>query len=75
MDTKLFGKDQQGLVMIKEFEDEIKATNYITAFKNTKKHLLNLNEAKIFMISKENMATLFKRMSLQEYEDFYKEYY
>ncbi len=75
LDTKLFGKDQQGLVMIKEFEDEIKATNYITAFKNTKKHLLNLNEAKIFMISKENMATLFKRMSLQEYEDFYKEYY
>jgi tetratricopeptide (TPR) repeat protein len=75
LDSKLFGKDQQSIVMIKEFEDEIKASTYITAFKNTKKHLLTLNEAKIFMISKENMATLFKRMSLQEYEDFYKQYY
>lgn len=75
VDTKLFGKDQQSVVMVKEFEDEIKASTYITAFKNTKKHLLNLNEAKIFMISKENMATLFLRMSLAEYEEFYKEYY
>ncbi|MCR9172464.1 MAG: hypothetical protein NXI10_08240 [bacterium] len=75
LDTKLFGKDQESVIMIKEFEDEIKASTYITAFKNTQKHLLSLNEAKIFMISKENMATLFKRMSLQEYEDFYNEYY
>ncbi|MDB2657265.1 hypothetical protein N9Y60_04340 [Crocinitomicaceae bacterium] len=75
LDTKLFGKDQQAVVMIKDFEDEIKASTYITAFKNTTKHLQSLNEAKIFMISKENMATLFKRMSLKEYEDFYKEYY
>lgn len=75
IDSKLFGKDQQGIVMIKEFDDEIKATSYITAFKNTKKHLLTLNEAKIFMISKENMVTLFQRMSLPEYEKFYKEYY
>ncbi len=75
MDTKLFGKDNQGVVMVKEFEDEIKASAYITAFKNTSKHLLKLNEAKIFMISKENMATLFLRGSLKEYEDFYNEYY
>lgn len=75
LDSKLFGKDQEGVITIKDFEDEIDASTYITAFKNTKKHLLNLNEAKIFMISKENMATLFKRMSLKEYEDFYKEYY
>ena len=75
MDTKLFGKDQQGVVMVKEFEDEIKASTYITAFRNTQKHLGSLNDAKIFMISKENMATLFKRMSLEEYENFYKQYY
>jgi len=75
LDTKLFGKDQESVVMIKDFEDEIKASTYITAFKNTRKHLQTLNEAKIFMISKENMATLFKRMSLKEYEEFYKEYY
>lgn len=75
IDTKLFGKDQEGVVMIKEFKDEIKATAYITAFKNTSKHLQSLNEAKIFMISKENMATLFLRGSLSEYENFYKEYY
>ncbi len=75
LDSKLFGKDQESVIMIKEFEDEIKASTYITAFKNTKKHVQSLNEAKIFMISKENMATLFKRMSLKEYEDFYKEYY
>lgn len=75
IDTKLFGKDQQSVVMVKEFEDEIKASSYITAFKNTKRNLLNLSEAKIYMISKENMATLFKRMSLKEYEQFYNEYY
>jgi protein associated with RNAse G/E len=75
IDTKLFGKDQQGVVMVKEFEDEIKASTYITAFKNTSKHLLNLKDAQIFMISPENMATLFKRMSLKEYEAFYNQYY
>jgi hypothetical protein len=75
LDSKLFGKDQEGVVMVKEFRDEIKATAYITAFKNTGKHLQSLNKAKIFMISKENMATLFLRGSLTEYENFYKEYY
>ena len=75
LDTKLFGKDQQGVVMVKEFKDELKADAYITAFKNTRKHLQSLNEAKIFMISKENMATLFLRGSLPEFEDFYNEYY
>jgi len=75
LDSKLFGKNQDGVIMIKEFEDEIKASTYITAFKNTGRHLQNLKDAKIYMISRENMATLFQRMSLKEYEDFYNTYY
>lgn len=75
IDSKLFGKDQEGVIMVKEFEDEIKASTYITAFKNTGRYLQNLKDAKIYMISKENMSTLFQRMSLKEYEDFYNTYY
>lgn len=74
LDSKLYTQEQ-GIILVKEFEDEIKASSYITAFKNTQKHLLNLSEAKIYMISKENMQTLFQKQNLPEFEKFYEEYY
>jgi len=74
IDTKLLGLNQS-VITVKEFDNEIKASTYITAFQNTKKHLLDLTEAKIYIISKENMATLFQRTDLVEFEKFYKEYY
>ncbi len=74
LDTKLLGLEQS-VITVKDFDNEIKASTYINAFKNTKKHLLDLGEAKIYMISKENMSTLFQRLDLAEFEKFYEEYY
>ena len=74
VDPKIFGKDQS-VILIDDFDDDMKAANYIRAFKATKKHLLDISEAKVFIITKENLRTLFESMSLKEYEDFYLEYY
>lgn len=74
VDTKLFGMEQS-IIIVDQFEDEIKASAYITAFKNTKKHLLNLSEAKIFMITRDNMKVLFQKLDLAEFEKFYEEFY
>ncbi len=74
LDSKLFGLNQSVLI-VEEFEDEIKASSYITAYTNTQKHLQNLNEAKIYMISRDNMKVLFKNLDLAEFEKFYQEYY
>jgi hypothetical protein len=74
VDPKIFGKDQS-LIIIDDFDDDMKAASYIRAFKATKKHLLNISEAKILIITKDNLRTLFESMSLKEYEDFYLEYY
>lgn len=74
VDSKILGKSQ-GVILVEEFDDEIMANDYIRAFKNTKRGLLDLSEAKIYMISKENMKVLFTRMNLEEFEAFYTEYY
>ncbi len=74
VDPKIFGKDQS-VILIDDFDDDMKAASYIRAFKATKKHLLDISEAKILIITKDNLRTLFESMSLKEYEDFYLEYY
>ena len=74
MDPKIFGKDQS-IIIVDDFDDDMKAALYIRAFKATKKHLLDISEAKILIITKDNLRTLFESMSLKEYEDFYLEYY
>jgi lipopolysaccharide biosynthesis regulator YciM len=74
VDSKIYGKDQ-GVVLIEEFDDEMKASAYIRAFKNTRKHLLELKEAKIMMITLDNLKVLFQNANLEEYDAFYEEYY
>lgn len=73
IDSKILGED--GIVLLKPFKNESDASQYINAYKRTRKYLLDLNKAKIFMITQENLKTLFQKRNLAEYEKFYEEYY
>lgn len=71
--TKVFGEGS--IVLIDEFENEAAATKYITAYKNTRKYLLDLQKAKIMMITAENLKVLLEKQDTAEYDKFYEEYY
>jgi tetratricopeptide (TPR) repeat protein len=71
--TKILGK--QSVVVVKEFENEDQAAMYISQFKKTKKHLMDLQTAKIFFISQANMKTLFETLKVSEYDIFFEEHY
>jgi len=67
--------DEESLVLIQEFDTDLKAKDYVRVFQNTRKHLFELQKAKILVITQENMRILFETKKLQEYEDFYMEHY
>lgn len=71
--SKILGK--QSVVIVKEFESEDQAAMYVAQFKKTKKHLLDLQNAKIFYISQDNLKTLFETLKVEEYELFFDEHY
>ncbi len=73
VDSKVF--EEGSIILVKEFDDESKAMKYITAYKNTRKYLLDLQNAKIMMITIDNLKTLFKLSDIKEYDKFYEEYY
>lgn len=73
VNSKVLGEN--GVVLIDDFEKESDASRYISVYKRTRKYLLNLQEAKIMMITKENLKVLFQKQNLAEYEKFYEEYY
>ena len=72
--SKIFG-DDQSILLVQEFPTDLKATEYIRVFKATRKHLLDLQNAKIVVITQENMKILFERKNVKEYEDFFDEFY
>ncbi len=72
--SKLYG-DNQSVIFVEEFETDLKAIEYIRVFKNTRKHLLDLQKAKIVAITRDNLKILFETQKLQEYEDFMLEFY
>ena len=72
--SKIYGKDQS-VVVIQDFEDESAASSYMRIYKKTRKHLLDLQNAKIMMITNDNLKVLFQKTNLAEYERFYEEYY
>jgi hypothetical protein len=72
--SKIYGEDQS-IVLIQEFKDDMKAADYVRTFKATRKYLLDLQKAKILIITQENMRILFETKKLEEYEIFYDEYY
>lgn len=63
------------VIIVDEFENESKASKYITAYKNTRKYLLDLQNAKIMMVSQENLIILLQKQDSKEFDLFYEEYY
>ena len=63
------------VILIDEFENETEAAKYITAYKRTRKYLLDLQNAPIMMITKENLIILLQKQELKDYNLFYEEFY
>lgn len=72
--SKVYGENQS-VILIEEFDSDTQALKYISTFKKTRKHLLDLQKAKIILITRDNLKLLFETRKLQEYEDFMLEYY
>ena len=72
--SKIFGEDQS-VILVQEFKSDVTALKYVRIYKSTRKHLLDLQKAKIMVITQENMKLLFENKLLQEYETFYDEFY
>lgn len=68
-------KGNQNVIMVSEFAKEKDAREYVSKYKATKKHLLNLHAAKIVIISPANLKILFETGELDQYESFFLEYY
>lgn len=71
-ESKTFGDDQ---VIVVKFFSEADANSYINKYKKTKKHLGDLQTARITFISKENLRILFETKKLDDYETFFLENY
>ena len=72
--SKIYGEDQS-IILIQEFKNDMKAAEYVRTFKATRKYLLEMQKSKILIITQENMKILFETKKLAEYEIFYDEYY
>ncbi len=72
--SKIFGNDTS-VVLVQKFTNDTKGQAYLRIYKSTKKHLLDLKDAKILLISQDNMKILFERKNFKEYELFYDEFY
>ena len=72
--SKVFGGDKS-IILITDFATESDASEYIRVYKKTRKHLLDLQNAKIFMITERNLKILFEKQNLPVYENFYDEFY
>lgn len=72
--SKIFGSNQS-VILISEFKTEAEGKEYIRVYKKTRKHLLDLQNAKILMITSDNLKVLFEKQNLPVYEIFYEEYY
>jgi len=73
VNSKLYGS--QSVILVNDFETESDGAEYIRIFKKTRKYLLDLQDAKILMITQENLKILYEKQNLSEYEKFYEEYY
>lgn len=72
--SKIYAEDQS-VIVIQEFPTDMKAAEYVRVYKATRKHLMDLQKAKIFVITQDNMKVLFETKKLPEYQQFYDEFY
>jgi tetratricopeptide (TPR) repeat protein len=72
--SKIYGSDQS-MILVQKFKDDAAAAEYVRVFKSTRKHLMDLQKARILIITQENMKVLFEKQNLQEYMLFFEENY
>ena len=65
----------KSVIIVKEFPDEFSAADYLNTYKKTRKHLLDMQNFKIFYITESNFKLLFETQKIEEYELFFDEYY
>jgi len=71
--SKVFKGDN--VILMKQFKDEIEAASYVSFYKRTRNHLLDMQKMKILFISEKNLLTLFDTNKLEEYQLFFDENY
>lgn len=71
--SKVFKEDN--VILVKQFKDEIEASSYVSMYKRTRNHLLDMQKMKILFISEKNLLTLFDTNKLEEYQLFFDENY
>ena len=62
------------VILVKKMNEK-EAKAYLDKFKKTKKYLGDLQNAKTFFISKENLVRLIETNKMEEYQYFYLENY
>lgn len=72
--SNLYG-DNQSIILLQDFETENDAKEYVRKYKSTRKYLLDLQNAEIIIITAKNMKLLFDTQDLQQYKNFFDEYY
>lgn len=72
--SKIYGNNQS-VILLQDFDTENDAKEYVREYKNTRKYLLDLQNAKIVVITAANMKLLFESTDLKQYEAFYDEFY
>lgn len=71
--SKVFKEDN--VILVKEFKDENEAASYVSMYKRTRNHLLDMQKMKILFISEKNLLTLFETNKLEDYQLFFDENY
>jgi len=66
---------EDNVIVVKEFKDEIEASSYVSMYKRTRNHLLDMQKMKILFISEKNLLTLFETNKLEDYQLFFDENY
>ena len=64
-----------GFILVKEFKSAAESQAYIRDFKKAKRHVANLKDNEVMLISKENFKTLLLQQRLTEYRKFYQTNY
>ena len=72
--SKIYG-EKTNIILVKEFPSENEAASYVSTYKRTKKHLMDMQKMKILYISQDNLKTLFETQKLADYELFFDENY
>ena len=63
------------MILLQDFDTENDAKEFVRKYKNTRKYLLDLQNARIVVITAANMKLLFESTDLKQYELFYDEFY